>query len=299
MVQEDEDASLAKGGKNALSPSFSSDEMLLPLEIRGHIFSFLTKQADLLRAGAVSKHWREAAEHAWATRTLTLPRAVKEQDYATLAGGIFARVSLRNKGLGAKDVDALLKAFQGNITLKELNLGDNSIGDSGTAAIASSLTALTSLDLGSNSIGASGTAAIASSLTALTSLNLEFNSIGDRGVQAIASSLTALTSLNLGSNSIGDRGVQAIASSLAPLTSLNLRWNSIGDSGTAAIASSLTALTSLNLWWNSIGDSGTAAIASSLTALTSLNLGSNSIGEEGTKALEDLKRRKPSLKLNY
>jgi hypothetical protein len=54
MVQEDETHSLAKKGKISLSPSFSSDEMLLPLEIRGYIFSFLIKQDDLLRAGAVS-----------------------------------------------------------------------------------------------------------------------------------------------------------------------------------------------------------------------------------------------------
>jgi hypothetical protein len=245
MVQEDEDASLTKGGKNTLSPSSSSDEMLLPLEIRGYIFSFLTKQDDLLRAGAVSKRWREAAEHMWTTRTLTLPGAVKEQDYATLAGGIFSCVNLQDKKLAAKDIDALLEAFKGTITLKELNLGYNSIGNEGARALAQN--------------------------TTLIKLHLGSNHVGDEGARALAQN-TTLTWLNLWDNTLGDEGARALAQDTT-LTSLNLRGNYVRGEGARCLAQN--------------------------TTLTALNLSINKVGDVGKKALEDLKRRKPSLVLNY
>jgi hypothetical protein len=47
-----------------------------------------------------------------------------------------------------------------------------------------------------------------------------------------------------------------------------------------------------------VGDEGAKALAQN-TILTSLNLRNNQVGDEGKKALEDLKRRNPSLKLDY
>jgi hypothetical protein len=219
VVQEDEDPCLTKGGKNALSPSSSSDEMLVPLEIRSYIFSFLTKQDDLLRAGAVSKHWREAAEYMWATRTLELPSIVREQDYTTLAQGIFSCISLQDKELEAKDVGPLLKALQGTITLKKLDLSSNKFGNKGAQALATMLTTnatLMQLDLGDNSISNVGAEALATALrtnTSLTQLSLGHNRIGPKGAQALATMLATnktLMQLDLWSNSIGDEGKKAL-----------------------------------------------------------------------------------------
>jgi Ran GTPase-activating protein (RanGAP) involved in mRNA processing and transport len=95
----------------------------------------------------------------------------------------------------------LAEALKNNTSLKKLNLGYNSIGDTGVEYVVEALlksnNTLTKLHLQSNSITEKGAGHLAKMLTinrSIRRLGLDYNSIGDRGVQ--------LLSLALSSNSI-------------------------------------------------------------------------------------------------
>src|SRR4051812_22380897 len=62
----------------------------LPVEIQVHILSFLDHQKDLLRAGGISKTWRQTAEIVWSNKPLNLSRRqLTKEDYKALVQGPF------------------------------------------------------------------------------------------------------------------------------------------------------------------------------------------------------------------
>ena len=190
-----------------------------------------------------------------------------------------------------------------HLTLTNLDLSSNGIGDSGAASLSQALainSSLTSLDLSSNGIGDSGAASLSQALainSSLTSLDLSSNGIGDSGAASLSQALainSSLTSLDLSSNGIGDSGAASLSQALAInsfLTSVDLSSNAIRDSGAASLSQALvsnSSLTSLDLSSNGIGDSGAASLSQVLainSSLTSLDLSWNWIAVSGASSL--------------
>ena len=238
-AMKNDDQALNKRSKFLSHDRVSNFPINLPVEIQAHILSFLD-QRDLLRAGGMSKSWRQAAERVWKNKPLGLSnRRLSQNDYEALIHGVFSSLILRSVELGKEEACILALSLR----LKHLDLSHNSIGAEGAKGIASgNLHALTALYLSYNSIGAEGAKGIASgNLAALTSLDLNGNSIRAEGAKGIASgNLTALTSLDLSGNSIRAEGAKGIASgNLHALTALHLSYNSIGDEGRKALAKNI------------------------------------------------------------
>ncbi|EOD33015.1 hypothetical protein EMIHUDRAFT_229964 [Emiliania huxleyi CCMP1516] len=200
---------------------------------------------------------------------------------------------------------ALASALRVNGVLKNLDLGENEIGDEGAKAIGGALAVngvLTTLNLANNQIRDQGAAAIAEALRGngvLTELQLGANYIGGEGAKALASALRVngvLTSLNLQNNFIRDEGATAIAEALqgnAVLTSLDVSYNSLTEEaalGIVRVERQRNKLTSLGLSRCSIGPTGAAEIAEYVSGsgvLKNIDLSYNSLGDEGRKAIHD------------
>ena len=134
-------------------------------------------------------------------------------------------LNLRGQALTASDMQELVKALQGNTSLKSLNVSRNQIKYEGAKALAQNQT-LTSLDVSHNEIVDVGAKALAQNQT-LTSLDVSINWIGDEGAKALAQNQT-LISLNISGNQIWDGGANALAQNQT-LTWLGVHANRIGD----------------------------------------------------------------------
>ncbi|XP_052445605.1 NACHT, LRR and PYD domains-containing protein 3 isoform X1 [Carassius gibelio] len=147
-----------------------------------------------------------------------------------------------------KGCAALISTLRSNPSyLTELNLSDNTPGDSGVKLLSALLEdphcKLKKLQLYNCSIGEEGCAALISALRSnpshLTELNLSFNTPGDSGVNLLSALLEdphcKLKKLWLRSCSIGEEGCAALISALrsnaSHLTGLDLRSNKPGHSG--------------------------------------------------------------------
>ncbi len=122
-----------KTSKKAVSlPSRASSPIELPVDLQAHILSLLN-QRDLLRAGGISKSWRQAAEKIWKHKSLDLSnRRLKQVDYKALAYGPFSSLILTSVHLGYEGTCTLALSSR----LKRLNLDNNSIGAEGKKAFA-------------------------------------------------------------------------------------------------------------------------------------------------------------------
>ena len=201
------------------------------------------------------------------------------------------------------EVVSLSKALSVNSSLTNLDLSDNTVGDSGAVSLSQALavnSSLTNLDLTRNSIRDFGAASLSQALSvnsSLTNLDLSGNDIGYAGAASLSQALavnSSLTHLNLRGNCIGFSGAASLSQSLAvnsSLTNLYLGWNNIGDSGAVSLSQALadnSTLTNLDLSVNSIGDSGAVSLSQALAAnstLTNLDLSINSIGDSGAVSL--------------
>jgi Ran GTPase-activating protein (RanGAP) involved in mRNA processing and transport len=112
-------------------------------------------------------------------------------------------------------ISFLSLSLRRNNCLRHLNLCGNRLGDLGTIMFAKAIPACTLevLNLNQNSIGNTGAAAIATGLaqnTSIKTLYLEFNEIGTAGCAALAGALrqnTVLKELKLGFNQIQVRNI--------------------------------------------------------------------------------------------
>ena len=204
-----------------------------------------------------------------------------------------------------------------HLTLTNLDLSSNGIGDSGAASLSQALainSSLTSLDLSSNGIGDSGAASLSQALainSSLTSLDLGSNGIGDSGAASLSQALvsnSSLTSLDLSSNGIGDSGAASLSQVLAinsSLTSLDLSWNWIAVSGASSLSQALatnSSLTSLGLSESGIGNTGAFCLSQALatnSSLTSLGLIGSGIGNTGASCLSKALATNSSLTTLY
>jgi Ran GTPase-activating protein (RanGAP) involved in mRNA processing and transport len=131
-------------------------------------------------------------------------------------------LSLKSNRLGVNGGKVLVEGLKGNSVLKELNIADNELTDSGTdmsgiialAAVIPDMRAMTKFDISSNDLPAEGGKALAAGLKgnqAITELNISDNRLGQNsvygedtsGVIAIANAIPdmgALLSLNLATN---------------------------------------------------------------------------------------------------
>ena len=157
----------------------------------------------------------------------------------------------------------------------------------GTALISNS--SLEELDLGRNTVGAAGCAALAAatrSNACLQRLNLQDNALEILAGTALAEELSAGLQSNIDGllDRVPLKRSPQNAQCRSHLVALNLRHNDLGSLGVAAIATALqiskTHLSELNLAWNDQGLEAAAALANlmgsqSLSILTKLDLRDN------------------------
>ncbi|KAK1735903.1 leucine-rich repeat protein [Skeletonema marinoi] len=172
-----------------------------------------------------------------------------------------------------------------------LNLGRVGLGNDGSELMAEGLACNSSLTIGElylrdNDIGDRGLQALASSLASngkVQELNLSNNNIGDKGVEALAESLAhnrALRVLSISENAaITEIGVRAISRSLQSrkclLEDLRLDRINIGEEGGKILGDALSINTSLVTLSLSCGENGVSIGDDGLNALA-LGLSHNS-----------------------
>lgn len=216
--------------------------------------------------------------------------------FGALAGAIFAprleSLAVRQRWL-EPEAAAVLAAFP---ALVDLELGCNSLGDTGVARLAELPLRLTSLGLYMNGITAAGARALAGSavLDAVHTLDVSANPMGEAGGIALVGSphLRSLRHLTYGGeNGIPNAAVAAaIARSLPRLEHLQLSLARIGPDGAAALAAGdLPALDGLGLHNNGVGDAGALALARSTTlpSLRWLDISNNGLTDAGALALAE------------
>lgn len=175
---------------------------------------------------------------------------------------VMCTLDLREKGItGSHMADFSLAISRGAlVSLKELRLSLNAIGDDGIDVFSSTL-----------SSGA---------LASLWALGLSDNQISDKGIKVLSSALSsgvmgALTILDLARNQISGEGMGAISATLCSgalrsLKTLRLNGNHIGDSGMKAFSDAISvkappaSLANLDLDDNQISDRGIKVFSSVL-----------------------------------
>ena len=196
------------------------------------------------------------------------------------------------------------------VTLTELNLARNPLGDQGATHISRFLLknrTLTSLKLESALIGPAGQVSL---FTVLKSYNFRIeklnlgglggtplkNVCGEVGALAASAALRAnstLTCLSLAQNCMARTQVEVLSKGLSKnfqLTKLDLSHNVFGDGGTCALASALETLQLkfLNLSRTEMSDVGACALAKALSScrppIHTVLLTGNNIAERGTAA---------------
>ncbi len=199
-----------------------------------------------------------------------------------------------------------------SMSLDELHLCENNLGDDGVAQIVEGLLengSLKVLNLRSNGIGEQGSLAIYNLLKetkSLSDLFLSANRMGDKGTEVLANGLLQcnLKRLDLTDNCIGPRGAKALAEMLlmnTTLENMNLSFNYLGDVGAIAMADALdcnSTLRCLSLRHIHMGNDGAQAFATKLPhmrGLKELVINRNLIDKVGTSALLNGLRRNMDL----
>ncbi|KAJ8275370.1 hypothetical protein COCON_G00099950 [Conger conger] len=140
----------------------------------------------------------------------------------------------------------LVRSLLDHLSLEELNLSHNLIGDRGAKAIAKLLgrSRLRRLALSDNRIRGPGAQALAHAIArsaSLTDLNLRLNFLGDEGGQAVANALLknrSLVTVHLGANQMTEPTAMVLSQVLAQnrvLQDINLSCNRLGVDGGKAL----------------------------------------------------------------
>jgi len=195
------------------------------------------------------------------------------------------------------------------MTLTELNLTRNPLGDAGATELSRFLSknrTLTNLQLEATQILAPGQVSLFNVLQTqnfcVTTLNLggsctPFKNVcGEQGALAASAAIrsnTILSTLSLAGNRMSSRHLEIFSKGLAEnlqLTNLDLSDNEFGDKGVCALSSALEtlALTQLRLSRTRMGDDGAKALALALSScrppIATLHVSGNHIAREGAAA---------------
>ncbi|XP_016104423.1 NACHT, LRR and PYD domains-containing protein 3-like [Sinocyclocheilus grahami] len=222
------------------------------------------------------------------------------------------RALLNDCGLTDRSCSALTTVLGSDTNLKELNMNNNNLQDSGVKLICTGLEnircKLEILRLSNCSITEEGYTALASALRSnpshLIELDLTGNDPGPSGVKQLNDLLLdpncQLKTLSLCNCSITEEECLILTSALksnpSHLRELNLSRNKLGDSGVKNLSDLLMnpqcKLEKLNLCNCSITEEEclilTSALKSNPSHLRELNLSRNKLGDSGVKNLSDL-----------
>ncbi|XP_052445987.1 NACHT, LRR and PYD domains-containing protein 3 isoform X3 [Carassius gibelio] len=222
------------------------------------------------------------------------------------------RALLNDCDLSDKSCLDLASVLGSDSNLKELNMNNNNLQDSGVKLLCTGLKnincKLEILKLSNCSITEEGYKALASALRSnpshLIELDLTGNDPGESGVKQLSDLLQdpncQLKTLRLSNCSITEEGYKALASALrsnpSHLIELDLTGNDPGESGVKQLSDLLQdpncQLKTLRLSNCSITEEGYKALASALRSnpshLIELDLTGNDPGESGVKQLSDL-----------
>ncbi|XP_032898042.1 ribonuclease inhibitor-like [Amblyraja radiata] len=208
----------------------------------------------------------------------------KDLAAALCATPSLTKLELGENYLGNSGVKVLSTAFRDpDCKIQKLSLNNNQLTDSSARDIASTLNAnisLTQLDLGENTLGDSGVKMLSVALrdsdciTSRSCGDLSSNRLTASCAQDLASALSttpSLTELSLGDNKLGDAGVRLLCEALKD-TECNIQELRLNNNGlTQSCAEDLAAaiitndsLTGLDLSDNKFGDSGIKALNAAL-----------------------------------
>ncbi|KAM9467663.1 NACHT, LRR and PYD domains-containing protein 3-like isoform 2-T2 [Clarias gariepinus] len=220
------------------------------------------------------------------------------------------KLGLWDCGVSDEDCAALTSALRYPSHLRELDLSNKKVGDSGVKYLSAALEnpdcKLETLGLCGCGVSDEGCAALTSALRSnpshLRVLDLSSNyNIGDSGVKCLCAVLEnphcKLETLRLYKCDVSDEGCAALTSALrsnpSHLRDLDLSNNKVGDSGVKCLCSVLEnpdcKLETLRLYDCGVSDEGCAALTSALRSnpshLRELNLSENKVGDSGVKCL--------------
>ncbi|KAK9979020.1 hypothetical protein ABG768_012467 [Culter alburnus] len=222
------------------------------------------------------------------------------------------RALLNDCNLTDKSCPALAAVLGSDTNLKELNMNNNNLQDSGVKLLCTGLKnikcKLEILSLSSCYMTEEGCSALTSALKSnpshLRELNLSRNNLGDSGVKNLSDLLMnpqfKLEKLHLCECSITEKQsvilTSALKSNPSHLRELNLSGNKLGDSGVKNLSDLLMnpqfKLEKLQLGYCYMTEEGCSALTSALKSnpshLRELNLSWNKLGDSGVKSLSDL-----------
>ncbi|XP_046346704.1 leucine-rich repeat-containing protein 74B-like [Haliotis rufescens] len=217
-------------------------------------------------------------------------------------------VKLNHQGLTVRAVKAVCISLVEQLTVTELHLANNDIGDAGLRCVVDMLhhnSIIHVLDVSNNNLRSPGAAMLSGLLAENDSLQV-LKAAGNRFKDGDAGQLgealaknTTLRSLDLSHNEIRDGGgkLGKCLGLNSTLETLNLSWNHLRSAGVAGMAAGIkgnTVLRSLDLSWNGLGTEGARTVGGALrdnTTLEELALNSCRIGQQ---ALGDLLKKMQS-----
>ncbi|KAI8513102.1 hypothetical protein Bbelb_097410 [Branchiostoma belcheri] len=173
------------------------------------------------------------------------------------------------------------------VGLRELDIHDDMIGDTGLESLTTVLhtfTAMQVLGLGSTGISPTGMRTLVPvlcKLTRLIKLDISGNAIGDPELECLAAilhHLTAMKVLDLRRTGISDRGISSLIKALPHLVQLqvlNVSFNNIGDSGIVSLVQTLCQPSSLDMEQNPPGDKSLTTAPHYNTTLQELDIRGN------------------------
>ncbi|XP_078057470.1 NACHT, LRR and PYD domains-containing protein 3-like isoform X1 [Mustelus asterias] len=227
-------------------------------------------------------------------------------------------LSLSNNNLEDSGVKRLSAALRNpDCKIQKLQLEKNALTDSCAADLSSALStspSLRDLNLGENALGDSGVKLLSAALRnpncKIQKLSLHSNSLTDSCANDLASALTtnqSLIDLNLGDNKLGNLGVNRLSMALKKLEckiqKLDLYRNALTDSCTEDLASALStneSLKILNLGSNSFTDQSVPPLCRLIQNCRSLQLIGlewNQFSLNGRDELKSLQRFRPGLRV--
>ncbi|XP_026109007.1 NLR family CARD domain-containing protein 3-like [Carassius auratus] len=228
------------------------------------------------------------------------------------------RALLNDCGLTDKSCPALASVLGSDTNLKELNMNNNNLQDSGVNLLCTGLKdincKLEILRLSDCSISEEGYKALSSALRSnpshLIELDLTGNDPGESGVKQLSDLLQdpncQIKTLSLKKNCITEGGCHVLAAALnsnpSNLTELDLSENKLGNPGMKIILTLYEnvqcRLEKLKLNCISITDEGCAALASAFNSnLRELDLSRNQIGDSGVSEICSLLRNSQTLQI--